>query len=91
MLSLVRTFDSLSDVTIPEVYQLVSPKKVKKEGDFTKRQMKDEVNDVELQVYLGRFINQNIKGFELASIMKMYKQNKDIYFVQTDSKYCMNL
>jgi len=91
MLSLVRTFDSLSDVTIPEVYQLVSPKKVKKEGDFTKRQMKDEVNDVELQVYLGRFINQNIKGFERASIMKMYKQNKDIYFVQTDSKYCMNL
>jgi len=91
MMSLVRTTAEITQVEIPEIRPLVSSRKVKKEGDFTKRQMKDEVNDIELRVYIERFINKNITGFGRASVIKMYKQNKDTYFIQTDSKYCMNL
>lgn len=91
MKTLVRTFEPLSDVKVPENKPLVSHRKVKREGDFTKRQMKDEVDDLELRFLVEKYINKHMSGFEKSNVMKIYKQNKDTYFVQTNSKYCMNL
>ena len=65
------------------------PKK-KREGNFTREQSKNGVEDPELVRLLEAFIN-NMKGHEKVRINKIFKGDKnDAYFVGTDSSYCEN-
>jgi hypothetical protein len=62
----------------------------KREGTFTRDQIKNQVADSELSALLETFIH-NMKGHEKVRINKLFKSDKgDAYFVGTDSSYCEN-
>lgn len=91
-MSTVRTDKTLDDVFKIEPIELgevVRPRK-KLEGNFTKSQTKNEVNDCELNAYLETFIRRNMEGQSAAHVSKIFKNGKKFY-VQTSSKYCENL
>jgi hypothetical protein len=87
LMATVRT--ECRDVTeIPECVVLCRP--VKKEGDFTPGELKNEVNNSELSALLETFIRKNMTGQEDTRIHKIYKcRNK--YLVKTNSRYCENI
>jgi hypothetical protein len=89
--STVRTEETVC-VDIPEHQPIVFrvQKGPKKEGDFTKTQMKDEVYDQELFQLLESFIRKNMKGQENSRVQKIFK-TKDCFLLKTDSRYCENL
>jgi hypothetical protein len=65
------------------------PKK-KKEGTFTRDQIKNSIEDTDLASSLEKFIN-GMKGHEKVRINKIFKSDKsDAYFIGTDSSYCEN-
>lgn len=61
-----------------------------KEGNFTKNQTKNEINDSELQSYLQTFIRQHMQGQQDTYITKLFKHQKS-YLISTTSRYCENL
>ena len=65
-------------------------RKPRKEGTFTASQMKDEVNNVELYSHLETFIHRYMDGQKNARVKRVFK-NKNVYMVDTTSKYCENL
>ena len=71
---------------IPEM----SPKKKKKEGDFTAAQTKNEVENQELLAYLETFVRTNLDGQAHARVQKIFK-HKNTYLLKTTSRWCENL
>ncbi len=65
-------------------------KKNKKEGGFTKAQIRNELKDSELCAYLETFVRKYLQGQQNARITKIFKSNNN-FLVQTTSKYCENL
>lgn len=62
----------------------------KREGSFTRDQIKNQVVDSETMALLETFI-RGMKGHEKVRINKLFKSDKgDAYFVGTDSSYCEN-
>jgi hypothetical protein len=89
-MSTVRT-DNTKFVTIePSPRTHNNPKKVKKEGGFTKTQIKNEIINRELHTKLERFIQKNLKGQQTAQILNIY-DGKNKFFINTRSKYCENI
>ena len=90
------TVDMLIAVTIrtpatKSVIELTEPIFfIKKEGNFTKNQTKDELCDHEVNTLLETFIHKYISGQESARIQKIFK-GTNCYFVKTNSKFCENL
>jgi len=74
---------------IPEAVH-IEKKVYKKEGSFTKAQIKNEIKDSDLCAYLETFVRKYLKGQENARITKIFKNNRN-YYIQTTSKYCENL
>lgn len=85
-MSTIRTNKTLKDVIEIEIPEQ-SPKY---EKEFTTSQTKNEVVNLKLVAYLETFIRINLEGQINSRVIKIFK-NKNIFYVQTDSKYCENL
>jgi hypothetical protein len=85
--STVRTEDTRV-VTVPELVLLCRP--VKKEGDFTASELKNEVVDYELLALLETFIRQNMQGHEHTRLQNVFHY-KTCHLIKTSSKYCENI
>jgi hypothetical protein len=89
-LSTVRTTER-TVVEIPELVIICQPiRKARHEGDFTKYETKDEVENLELSALLETFIRKNIQGNEDTRVLKVFKY-KNIYLLKTTSRYCDNI
>lgn len=73
---------------VPELVVLCKP--VKKEGDFTPSELKNEIVDIELIALLEAFIRQNMQGHEHTRIQNIFYY-KTCYLLKTSSKYCENI
>jgi hypothetical protein len=73
---------------IPECVVLCRP--VKKEGDFTAGELKNEVHDSELHALLETFIRKFMIGQHDTRVHKIFKCRSK-YLVKTNSKYCENI
>ena len=76
--------------TVPECVVLCQPVKRRHEGDFTPSELKNEVNNPDLEFRLERFINKFMPGQEKTRVQKIFKM-KDRYLVKTTSRYCENI
>lgn len=85
----VRTDETRVNVNVEtiEESQIVFKKR---EGNFTKKQTKNEFLNSEIQAHIETFIRQHMKGQSNARVQKIYKDGKD-YLIKTNSKYCENL
>lgn len=81
--------ESKNIIEIPDA-NYKEPKKNKKEGGFTKAQIRNELKDSELCAYLETFVRKYLQGQQNARITKIFKSNNN-FLVQTTSKYCENL
>ena len=87
----VRTLDTVINIDVPTIQEPeVAAKKFKKEGDFTKTQIKNEVIDSDITAHLQTFIRKHMSGQQHSIILQLFK-NKNYYYVKTNSKYCENL
>jgi len=87
MMATVRT--ECRDVQeIPECVVLCRP--IKKEGDFTASELKNEVNDPELHALLETYIRKFMKGQSDTRVLKIFKCRTK-FLVKTDSRYCENI
>ena len=87
-LTTLRT-EQVDVIEIPEAVKFVK-NKIKKEGSFTKSQIKNEIKNSELCAYVETFIRKNLAGQGNARITKIFNNNRNFY-IQTNSKYCENL
>ena len=87
MMATVRT-ETREVKEIPECVVLCRP--VKKEGDFTASELKNEVHDTELVALLETFIRRSMPGQENTRVFKIFKCRSK-YLVKTNSKYCENI
>ena len=77
------------DITeIPECVVLCRP--IKKEGDFTSRETKNEFGDSELSALLETFIRVNMEGQSDTRVLKVFQCGAK-YLVKTNSRYCENI
>lgn len=85
----IRTDETRVNVSVESIkdYETVFKKK---EGNFSKKQTKNEFLNSEIQAHIETFIRQHIKGQSNARVQKIYKDGKD-YLIKTNSKYCENL
>jgi hypothetical protein len=86
-----KILDMASVRTESEDFAVVEPPSevLRREGGFSKAQMKDEVVDLALRVELEMFINKYMEGQGAARVTKLFKfQNQ--YLVSTTSRYCEN-
>jgi hypothetical protein len=63
---------------------------VKKEGEFTANQLKNEFKDQEALLNIEQFIRKHLEGQNMAKITKIY-EHKNQFLVSTTSHYCENL
>ena len=78
-------------VEIPELVvlcQIINPKK--KEGDFKKSEMKNEIHNSELLGLLEPFIRKNMDGQSQIKIQNIFKLGS-VFLLKSNSKYCENL
>lgn len=87
-LTTLRT-EQVEVIEIPEAIH-IEKKIFKKEGSFTKTQIKNEIKDSELCAYVETFVRKHLSGQGNARITKIFNNNKNFY-IQTNSKYCENL
>ena len=85
----VRTDETRVNVNVESIEEHETVFK-KREGNFTKKQTKNEYANNEIQAHVETFIRQHIKGQSNARVQKIYKDGKD-YLIKTNSKYCENL
>lgn len=84
----VRSNKTLNDVIkIPFIGELLPT-----HAHVTKNQPKNSIQDPVLVAYVQTFIRQNLEGQQNSRILGISKtKKKNMYAVQTDSKYCENL
>jgi len=87
MMATVRT-ESREVQEVPECVVLCRP--IRKEGNFTPGEIKNEVNDSELSAILETYIRQFMDGQKETRVQKIFKF-KTKYFIKTNSKFCENI
>jgi hypothetical protein len=87
MMATVRT--QVTNVTeIPELVIICRP--VKKEGDFTASETKNELVNSELSALLETFIRKNMPGQENTRLQNIF-YFKTCHLLKTTSRYCENI
>jgi hypothetical protein len=69
---------------------IVEGSKIKKEGEFTANEIKNEFKDQEVISNLEQFIRKHLEGQNMAKITKIY-EHEGRFLVSTTSHYCENL
>ena len=91
--------DMLHEVTVRTTHEVnvqvepLAEKQIvfkKKEGEFTKKQTKNEYNNSEIQAHIETFIRKNLRGQENARVQKIFRDSGN-YLIQSNSKYCENI
>ena len=78
-------------VEIPELVvlcQVINTKK--KEGDFKKTEMKNEIHNSELLGLLETYIRKNLDGQSQIKIQNIFKLGS-VFLLKSSSKYCENI
>jgi len=88
--STVRSQDS-NVVEIPELVIFCQPiRKTFREGDFTKAETKNQVDDSELLALIETFIRKSMTGNEDTRVLALFKYGK-LHLVKSTSRYCENI
>jgi len=90
MLWLLTVRSNTSKVLEIEPAVSIEKKPHKIEGSFTSAQVKNELDNSELNILLENFIRKYLSGQERTKVTKVFKNNKN-YLVQTNSNFCENL
>lgn len=88
LLSVTVRTEQKPNVCVPEINGPFV--KVKREGNFTKKQTKNEYDNIEIIPYIETFIRKHMKGQENSRIQKVYMDGTS-YLIKTNSKYCENI
>lgn len=86
----IRTLDTKPDEHLFRLASIQVKSTNKREGWFSKTEMQNEIDDPDLQVRLGNFINKNVTGHEHTIIKNIYQQKGDYYLLNVNSTYCEN-